>query len=110
MPEINEPAAPMPRWTAEERGLWLDLLQAYSVALLPESDETIINTRKKEEQALDAVTLGARLADRALGEFQFRLFGQEESANPDEPDQSFEQFTQWLARRRAQRRNRRTKR
>ena len=120
MPTINNEAddSPVPilqRWTPEERALWLDMFDSYSAALLPDDEESIIKPEKREEKVLEAVRLGARAADAAIQEFQFRLYAQSESGdNPQGAavELSFDNFAEWLERRtrRRDRPARRTKR
>ena len=98
----------LPRWTAEERGLWLDLLEAYTTALLP-TEEEMLRERPREEKALEAVRLGARLADLAIQELQFRTYAQSEE-NSEQPgaELNFQHFSEWLERTRPRRKNRPT--
>jgi len=114
--EPDESSVPiLPRWTPEERALWLDMFDSYSAALLPDDEESIIKPEKREEKVLEAVRLGARAADAAIQEFQFRLYAQSESGdNPQGAavELSFDNFAEWLERRtrRRDRPARRTKR
>jgi hypothetical protein len=113
MPTVNNPEEeypimpPLPQWTSEERALWLDLLEAYSVSLLP-SDEDSISHASKRDAALEAVQLGARLADMAVREFQFRLYAQsgQDEKEGMAAEVSFERFAAWLERSRAVRKAR----
>jgi hypothetical protein len=122
MPTINNDNEPddspvpiLPRWTPEERALWLDMFDSYSTALLPDDEESIIKPDNREEKVLEAVRLGARAADAAIQEFQFRLYAQSEAGDNRQAaavEVSFDNFTEWLERRtrRRERPARRTKR
>jgi hypothetical protein len=96
-------APPLPSWTAEEKSLWLDLLETFTPALLPADDAGIhlsADPSQREARGLEAVQLAARMADQAVREFQYRMFAQ--SAEIEEPkydEQFFADFTQWLRRR-----------
>ena len=58
MPTINNPdedvmselRARLPGWTAEERALWLDLLEAFSVPLLPTAEEVVDKQPREREE------------------------------------------------------------
>src|ERR1700677_1154591 len=111
-PKADANDAPMlPRWTSEERGLWLDLLEAYSAALLPADEDLMVKSLEhKEKKAIEAVTLAAKLADIAVQEFQFRQFAQSDVEHERAAGQGFEQFSAWLPHKRAPRRERTTTR
>lgn len=113
MPTVNsadatsERLAPVARWTAEERSLWLDLLEGYSTSLLSSEEENAItrSAKAKEERAVAAVTLAAKMADMAVLEFQFRVYSQsdQEGASAD-AERNYEQFAEWLERNRPKKR------
>jgi hypothetical protein len=106
----EESAATLPRWTAEDKALWLDLFESFSIPLLPTDEDSALRKEAREQKAIEAVQLGARLADIAVREFQFRQFFQSDEAGPGraEGELSFEDFSGWLARTRAPRRARST--
>jgi hypothetical protein len=103
--EDNQPATVLPPWTPEEKSLWLDLLEAYSTSLMAiEEDQVSIDRDglKQEAKATAAVALGAKCADLALREFQYRQFSQQAPEHDGQTaEQQFEQFTAWLERSRA---------
>ena len=104
MPEPNEnEIAPLPKWSTEERALWLDLMESFSSALLPADEDLMVRSAEfKERKAIEAVTLGAKLADVAVQEFQFRQFAQASDADHGgDAAGGFEQFAAWLTRSRA---------
>jgi len=112
MPEPNEKEiTPLPKWSTEERALWLDLMESFSSALLPADEDLMVKSLEhKEKKAIEAVTLAAKLADIAVQEFQFRQFAQADVEHERDAGQGFEQFSAWLARNRAPRRERTTTR
>jgi len=122
MPIVNPSSDPddspvpiLPRWTSEERALWLDMFDSYSSALLPDDEESTLDPEKRERKVLDAVRLGARAADVAIQEFQFRLYAQSEAVDNgthSAAELSFDNYAEWLERRtkRRERPARRTKR
>jgi hypothetical protein len=103
-PETSSGIAPLPKWTSEERALWLDLMEAYSTALLPAEEDLLSKSAEfRERKSVEAVTLGARLADVAVQEFQYRQFAQTTPEQEHDASRGFEQFTAWLARNRSPR-------
>lgn len=107
MPVVNEPnnPVPLPRWTSEERAVWLDLLDSFAAALIPQSDgDSRLSGERREQTAIAAVELGARMADTAIRELQFRLYSQsDEVADSPDGDLSFTKFSEWLERTRPRR-------
>ncbi len=63
----------------------------------------------RQEKAEQAVIAGAKLADVAVREFQFRLWAQQQDGQQTEPDRAekaIDQFTEWLEQSRPQRKRR----
>ena len=100
MPVIGDSTEELPRlspWTDEERDLWIDLMSAYSQQLMQsELDRSLSNSSGRKE---DAVKLGARLADIAVQEYQFRLYQQSETHPVGDPVERFAEFSEWLDKR-----------
>jgi hypothetical protein len=98
-------ACGLPKWSPEEKALWLDLMEAYSTALLPTEEDLLSKSAEfKERKAVEAVALGAKLADVAVQEFQYRQFAQASPEREHDAARGFEQFAAWLTRNRTPRR------
>lgn len=91
----GEPLPVLPRWTSEERGLWLDLMTGYSQALLPSSEDAEYREEARARQSEDAVRLGARLADIAIEEMRMRVYSQ--SAGVDNMADGMEAYAAYRA-------------
>ena len=61
----------VPRWTAREQDLWIDLLEGYSSCLLTARAD---GERLSEEQGAELIRQAALLADAAIKEVEYRFW------------------------------------